>query len=93
MRDKKQVTQDIYVTGEIDLVAHSGTLSLSLSLVQLNFAKWLNKQTFPANGHAKLFSVTVVKGAAGEILDSWAPNGSEQQFQQLPQHTESGDVA
>lgn len=30
--NKKQVTQDIYVTGEIDLVARLVTLSLSLSL-------------------------------------------------------------
>lgn len=32
------------------------------------------------NRYAELFSVTVVKGAAGEILDSWAPNGSQQQL-------------
>lgn len=37
--------------------------------------------------------LAVVQGAAGEILDSGASNGPEQQFQQLSQHLKSSDVA
>lgn len=35
----------------------------------------------------------VVEGAVGQVLDIGAPDGPEQQLQQLPEHPEGGDVA
>lgn len=72
-RRKREITYKIYKIREFTDAYRDSRSCYNLTLNNLT-------RDLPVNRYAKLFSVTVVKGATGEILDSWAPNGSQQQL-------------